>query len=391
VVLEPGQGVSDREHGSGFAEIVKELLKIGPRVNEISRRTRQYPETVRYRYNKLIEDRGFALQARPNHEALGLRRVICKVWVNESYQPYAQEIFWAMHELCYINGFNYMMPQGFYEIQASVPIEHVKKFVEFFHELKSMGIFDLVEVFHFDWFRNTPMRAELFDFEEGRWDFDWNLRLRERDEAGKRPSEKMFFDEIDLLIIRELQEDGTRTLIQVNEGLKKKYGIQIKYKRLEYHNNKHVLHNELISGYRFNWIGTRYDYARDKPMQRKHQYFMWAIYVKGVSEAERLKLIGTFNQLPFLYCEAAGDDYYAVVAFPVEMVNEGLNFLTTKVFGPFAARITYHTIDQTKSVNFSINPGLWSEVGREWTFNSQDLLTRFENLVLKIKGETSQD
>jgi DNA-binding Lrp family transcriptional regulator len=391
VVLEPGQGVAERKDGSGFAEIAKELLRIGPHVNEIARRTHLYQETVRYKYNKLISDHGFALQARPNHEALGLRRVVIKVWVNESFRPYSQDIFWAMHELCYVNGFNFMMPQGFYEIQASVPIEHVEDFVEFFHNLKSIGIFDVVEIFRFDWFRNTPMRAELFNFEEGVWDFDWTTQLRERDEAKHRPSAKKAFDETDLLIIRELQEDATRTLIQVNDGLKEKYGIDMKYKRLQYHYAKHVIRKELISGYRLNWIGTRYDFVRDKPMQRKHQYFMWAIYVKGVSGAERLRLVGTFNQLPFLYCEAGGEDYYAVVAFPLEMVNEGMDFLATKVFEPFAARTTYHTIDQTKSVNFSINPELWSEINRQWKFDSQDLLPRFENLVQKIKEETPLD
>jgi hypothetical protein len=115
VVLEPGQGIAEEgdDSGSGFAKIAKELLRIGPRLNEISRRTHQYRETVRYRYKKLIVDRGFALQARVNHEALGLRRVICKVWVNETFKPHAQDVFWAMHQLCYVNGFNLMMPEGF--------------------------------------------------------------------------------------------------------------------------------------------------------------------------------------------------------------------------------------------------------------------------------------
>ena len=193
------------------------------------------------------------------------------------------------------------------------------------------------------------------------------------------------------MIIRELQEDGTRTLVEVNEGLREKYQFDMKYKRLEYHHVNHILRKELISGYRLNWIGTKYDHKRDKPEERQHQYVMNAIYVKGVSEAERLRLIGTFNQLPFLWCEAGGEDYYAVLAWPLEIVNEGMSFLTTKLFGSFPTRTTYHTIDQTKSVNFSINPDLWSEIDGKWNFDSRDLLARFSNLVQKIRGETPQN
>ncbi len=392
VVLEPGSPAADEEldRRSGFPKLVEELLRVGPRLNEISRRTHQYKETVRYRYKKLILDRGFALQARVNHEALGLRRVICKVWVNDTYKPHAQDIFLAMHELCYVNGFSFMMPDGFYEIQVSVPREHVNKFIDFFEKLKLMGIFDALDFYRFDWFRNTSMKAEFFDFEHGRWDFDWHSQLREGMEAKAGPSAKTAFDKTDLLIIRELQEDATRQLIQIRDGIKERHGVDLNYKTLSWHYIKHVLHDKLIRGYRLNWIGTRYDYARDKPMQRQHRYFMIAVYVKDVSEGERLRLIGTFNQLPFLWCEAAGDDYYAVLSFPVEMMNEGMDFLTTEIFAPFGARTTYHTIDQTKAVSFSINPELWSDVDGEWKFDSQDLLLRFENLVLKIKGEAPQ-
>ena len=102
VVREPRSRFIDEKGGNqrtAFSDLVKELLRVGPRLNEIARTTNQYKETVRYRYNKLIRDRAFALQVRANHEALGLRRLICKVWVNEVNKPHAQEIFWAMHEL----------------------------------------------------------------------------------------------------------------------------------------------------------------------------------------------------------------------------------------------------------------------------------------------------
>jgi hypothetical protein len=87
--------------------------------------------------------------------------------------------------------------------------------------------------------------------------------------------------------------------------------------------------------------------------------------------------------LPFIWSEAAGDDYYAQFAFPVEMVNDAFVFLKA-VISPYGSRATYHLVDQSSSAGFTIAYQLFDEAERAWRFDEQEVLVRFQNLIMKI-------
>ncbi|MBI3840756.1 MAG: hypothetical protein HY297_02175 [Thaumarchaeota archaeon] len=360
-------------------QLVKLLSEVGPDVPEISRRLGQFKESVRYRYKEKIVAKGIAVQAAVDHERLGLRRIVMVVEFNEAYKNYAQAIFAAMNEVSYVVGFAKALVGGQYIVGASVPAGLVEEVKGFFLSLRDRGMFSSVEVFEFDWFRSVPMRAEFYDFDTGRWDFEWQgPASQDFQGAGYAPSAPAKFDYVDLLIIKELQMDANKSLKEISDKL------GINYKKLAWHHATHVSARKLLRGYSVNWMGTRYDYAIEKALHRKHRYFALAMIVSNVTEYETMALRQRVDRLPFLWSEAVGRNYYAEFAFPVDYVVEGLQYV-----GDAAAtvreRMSLFTIDQTDAGSFTIPYALYDAPRKRWAFERNELAKRFDELIVQIK------
>jgi DNA-binding Lrp family transcriptional regulator len=364
------------------AQLVQLITELGPDIPEIARRLGQFKESVRYRYKEKILNKGFAVQAAVDHEKLGLRRTVMLVDFEDDYAEYAATILTAMSQLCYVVSFAKELPRGKYVVNLSVPRDSVENVRRFFGYLKERGMFRSVEIFGLDWMRNPPMKAEFYDFDSGRWDFDWTGKsVRDYGAAAFTPSSPAKYDVTDLLLMRELQKDANKSLKEISDELK------LNYKKLAWHYNTHVVDRQLLRGYRVNWMGTRYDFKIEKALHRMHRYLQVALFVTDVSEVELAVLRQRFNQIPFLWAEAGGKNYYAELAFPVDYLTESLKYVADTV-AHFKDRAEMLTMDQTNAASFTIAPELYNEELREWTFNVQDMRSRFENLIQEIKKES---
>jgi len=368
---------------SRTVQLVKLLTEVGPDIPEISRRLGQFKESVRYRYKEKILNRGIAVQAAVDHEKLGLKRLMIIAEVPEPYRNYAQAIFAAMHELCYVVGFTKTLVGGEHIVNLSVPSEHVPAIRGFFQELQNKGMFTRLEVIDFDWFRIVPMKPEFYDFDTGRWDFDWQTGgSHDYRAAAHVSSDRSKFDFVDLLIVKELQMDANKSLKEIADKLK------INYKKLAWHHATHVLERNLLSGFTVNWMGTRYDYTLEKALHRKHRYFAVDFFVRGVNELELMTLRQGLDILPFLWGEAGGSNYFAEFAFPVDNVVEALQYLGN-VAHDVKDKMSIYPIDQTEAARFTIAYQLYDEAEKKWAFNGQELMWKFEQLMVQIKTGVS--
>lgn len=355
------------------------ITKIGPDIPEIGRRLGEFKESVRYRYKAKILGRGISVQAIPDQEKLGLRRLIMIVEFGEPYASYAQTLLVAMNEICYIAGFAKTLPDMYYIVDASVPKELVDRFVGFMGKLKEKGLFTHLEILLFDWCRNPAMRADQYDFDRGMWDYDWSRAGTPDFEAATyMPSGRQRFDLTDLLIMKELHIDANQSLTDISNKL------SLEYKKLCWHYHNHIVRRGLIKTYRLNWLGTRYDYAIEKARQRSHRYFIVEVLVRQTHGTELMELRAKMNGLPFLWSEAVGENYDAQIAFPIDFMNEGLQFLAT-LLEPVRNRSETFVIDQTKALSFTISHQLFDDATRRWRFDEADLLARFEDLLLRIR------
>ncbi|MDA4128087.1 MAG: hypothetical protein OK422_01270 [Thaumarchaeota archaeon] len=362
------------------AQLVQLLSDLGPDIPEIARRLGQYKESVRYRYKEKILNSGFAVQAMPDHEKLGLRRVFMIADFGEEYRAYAQPIMIAMNELCYVVGYTKTIPDGRFIISASVPVEYIASFQNFMYKLRDRGLFSHLEIFSFDWFKNVPMKAEHYDFNTGRWDFGWSAPSgNEFQVASYTPAQTGKFDYLDLLLLKELMMDANKPLTEIAEKL------NVNYKKLAWHYATHVARERLIKFYRINWMGTRYDYKIEKALHRKHRYVFVDLLVMNLDHVSRMRLMSKMAGLPFLWAEASGIHYFAEIAFPVDFVTEGLQYLE-EVISPVRDQSKYFIMDQTNALAFTIAYKLYDQTQKKWVFNEQELTLRFDNLIMKIKG-----
>jgi len=388
LVLEPSARAVDvgkrGDTNSKIAMMVKLITEYGPEINRIARELRIHKETARYWYKEKLLKKGYTVQAVPNHEKLGLKRVIALAQFSDEFRSYADAILMAMSELCYLTSFAKTLPDDFYSIHANVPQEYVGDWIRFMQELRRRGLFDSIQAVPFEWARVVPMKSEIYDFENDSWQYDWASKPRlEPGSLAFAPSARSKFDSIDLGVIKLLQLNPDVSLIEVGDRLR------VNYKTLTWHYRSHLVGNGLVKGYLVNWAGTRYDPKLEKAMHRRHRYMWLELLLVGLTETERMEITARVNQLPFVWFEAGGgQNYFAQIAFPTETITEALSFVKD-VTSTVRQKATWHFMDQANALRFTIMPSLYDIETKKWKFDHVELLSRFDKLVLEIKGMTS--
>jgi hypothetical protein len=371
--------VSKKDVNARTAQLVDMLEELGPDIPEISRRLGQFKESVRYRYKEKILNKGLAVQGVVDDKRFGLDRMILVAGFENEYLPFAAAILTAMNELCYLVNFAKTLPSGQYVGHLSVPAGLKPEIRDFLMDLKQKGMFSRLEVLESDWLLRAPMRSECYDFDTGRWEYDWsNPPTKSFETASRQPSTPSKFDYTDLLLVKEFQMDANKSLKEISERL------DLNYKKVAWHFNTHVKARHLLRGYSLRWIGTKYDYGADKALHRQHRYFAMSLLVRDVNDYELISLRQDANKVPFLWSEAIGRNYMAEFVFPLDYVVEGMQWLS-KLIVPVKSRSELFTIDQTASLGFTIPYTLYDQALKKWRLESADLARRFDSLIMQIK------
>src|SRR5208282_5219055 len=233
---------------------------------------------------------GFTVQASRNHEKLGMRRVIVVAELSEVFREHADAIFYALGELAYVVSFAKTLPDGYYILNASIPIECLNPWSEFMGKLKTMGIFSSIDSMTMDWARNVPMWADYFNFQTGTWEFDWNNKKVNPSASDIQASERERYDDVDLRIIEQLGGDANIPLTEMCV----KVGAT-NYKTFAWHYRSHVYERGLIKGYQVNWTGAKYDPVSEKPIHKKHRYMWVDLIANGIADDAKLRLMAELN------------------------------------------------------------------------------------------------
>jgi hypothetical protein len=246
--------------------------------------------------------------------------------------------------------------------------------------LKEIGVFNSLESITLDWVRNTAMRAEYYNFDSGKWEFD-----RRKDRIGPvadgKTSQKQKYDGTDLKIIGQLQIDANMSLKEMCEKVGER-----KYKTFTWHYRAHVFSRGLIKGYRLNWTGTRYG-NESKGETRENDRNTWIdIIADNLAESERLNLMADLNRVPFLWIEGSGTrTYYARMVIPPGKKTEMLKILETAI-SHVRDRVEWFDMDPAHALSFSLQTQNYDENKRCWKFNKKEVLQSFE-ILQKLRHE----
>jgi DNA-binding Lrp family transcriptional regulator len=379
MVSEPAMRLrKPRDINSKIAEFAKLVTEVGPDIPLIAKRMGEHKESVRYWFKKLLKQ-GIVIQPSVNFERIGLERVVVVADFANEYESQAEPILIAMSQLCYVQAFIKTLPEGHYVIHATVPTGSVSQWVEMMRRLGEQGLFTSLEFSTYDWTRNAAMKSDYYDFEAGRWEFEWSSPAKVYPDALEGPPANAPVDKIDLEIIKRLQRDETKPLSEIQ----KETGIN--YKTLSFHHRKHVLGKQMLKGHKVNWTGTTYNPLTDGGKHRRHRYQPIEIIVTDITPAERATVMGLVNTLPFLWWEASGrSSYYAQLYFPTENISEAMEFLAGALL-PVRGKAHWFMGDQKHSLTFSLDPKHYDNDLRSWTFSQTEVLAKFGQLLMQIK------
>lgn len=370
----------------GILQIVDLLQEHGVDINEISRLTGQHRETVRYRYNSVLRDRGMIVEAVIDEGAFGLKPLGTKVRLADAYLSRAQQVWRLLHELAYLRTEDASLTDDYFHLRWAVPSECASEFRDFLLELQDVGVFEDMKTYDFAWTRRLPMAAQHYDFGKQQWSFDWKTAslpsLTPPTAMLKEPTsvKKVRFDAVDLVLASELQQDAGRSMVDIQRKMGSEHDLVLNYKTLQYHYYSHLVRSKLLKNYVIGWQGVQPGMPAEEAQHRMSRYLMVALLARGVDSFERDQLMSRMVRTPFLWAEAGGKDYQAKCAFPIEMAAEGLEFMRDTL-RLIRGKTEYYVMDRKNSALFTINEKLWDSARRKWRFDKDRALGEFKRKV----------
>jgi hypothetical protein len=356
-----------RKLNRDLVQMARIIADMGPNVNQIAETSHTFRETVRYRYHRFLLDRGITVQAVPSYAKLGFKRLILIVKLAPTCEANAKSIFSALSELCYLHSFTRVLLRGEFLVHIAVPSALAERCAGVYMDLHRAGLFTELEVLAFDEMRNPPMRAEFYDFVRGTWSFDWNALKSEEMRLPLRTVPKAEkYDRTDLLVLKELDKDASRTLVKMARDLK------VNVSALEFHYREHVKGRGLIKGYRLVWQGTRADLDQERSASRKDVYVELTLLLEEGTPEELGELMLLLNKTPFLWSEAYGSSYCAEVFIPHYLYlgfMEYLDGFANKV-GP---KLRIFVMDQSRAMRFVISYFLFDGESKTWKLDERSV------------------
>jgi DNA-binding Lrp family transcriptional regulator len=377
VLSQPAEDSQARERrvNHELAKVARCVGEIGPRINQVAESSGQFKESVRYRYRKFFLDKGISVQASPDYSKLGFTRLVIFAKLSPELESRADDIFLRMSEYCYLHSFTRTILSKEYVLHVALPRKLKEDCVSLFRKLRGVGLFSELKILEFEEMRNPPMKAEFYDFNNEMWMFDWpepgNLdpipvSIR-REEAEK-------YDRLDLLILKELEIDANRTIVQIAEN------VGANPRALQFHYLNHVKRRGLIRSYHLVWYGSRFDFRLGRPITERERYVEITILLEGGSNAETSELLTLLNRLPFLWSEAFGPNYWAELFIPPESYVRFLEYIR-----PFAERIgekmKMFVMDQTRALRFTISYKLFDPMSKQWKLDCPQVINEFGDFL----------
>jgi len=288
--------------------VVKALMRVGPRLTEISKATGVPISTVRYILQKRLPKLGLSVHASINYGALGLQRYLVRF--KGGYPAhYISRLLDIFGESFYLDYYTYLMTDKEFLAVFALPPIYEKEFFEFLSTMEALGLIESPDVCRLTYMRPLPFMAEFFDFSNGVWVQDWVNRTYARDlpEAPEYPVLRPRIDRIDLMILSELQENAAA--IKYTEFARR---LGVSRQTISKH-FKHV--KRLINFYTVFWF---------PPMNP--ELVISPIIVKTKAERDSRR---TLLSVPFAFNEFRSErgEYYAMLLIPSVGLYSTLKFL----------------------------------------------------------------
>ena len=231
-------------------DILEGLSMLGPRnLNSIAEHLELPAATVRYRVRRMLADSTLFLHLNPYHTNMGLKKAVIFFEAESGLEDILLECL-RLHDFWLFLCRTYGPYEGCCGIWT-VPKGREGDFLEYLQSLVDSGIAKSIDVNWTTCHEGIPVQTRWFDAVERTWVFDWDEWLDEVETIEgdlpwtlQEPDDwPIKVDREDLLIIKELEIDGRRTLTEISKN------IDIPLEKVKYHFREHVMKRDLVEGY----------------------------------------------------------------------------------------------------------------------------------------------
>jgi hypothetical protein len=350
-----------------LAVMTRYLVQLGPNVNEVARLTGLHPETVRYRYHKFFLAKGITIQAVPDYAKLGFGRLVIIARLAPAFEKSAKSILGILSDLAYLRSYTRVMLDGEFVLQVAVPTDLIGQCKAVYESMKQMGLFTELEIMQFEETHSVPMDSDCYDFIRGTWACDWGslgnkkvkVQLPTRPKIAK-------YDKLDLLILKELDIDASRKLVQITANL------NMSLHAVEFHFREHVMARGLIKNYKLAWQEPR----EEGIITRKDCYMGLTLILKGATREEVTELMLLLNRTPFLWSEGCGSEYCAEIFLPSYAYPAFTSYID-EFAHRLRGKLKILIMNPTQSQRFTISYSLFDGISKKWTLDGATVLERF--------------
>jgi len=355
------------------AKILEGLGEHGPRnISSLAKELKMSPTTVAFRISKLVKESELQTRVRLNFQKLGLSRAVVFAEAKSGKEKMLQGLvdnsrYWTYMARCF-GRFN-----GIYAL-LSFPNEFRNEFENYLAEAVKKEILDKYALYWVTDFCEMPPNFSWFDFKKRGWNFKWQQWINEIKQAPETLPTKLrdpegfpiLGDNVDLLILKELEKDGSIEFKQLAKVVK------MTPEAVRYRFQNHILKRGLIADYEI----SIFPYP--------HQSSDLSSFVIEFRSKETLaKFVNSLSNKPFLlnYTKVTeqntliGHFYVPKIEFP--KLIDSLNAL---IETRYITRFFHVTLDISSYKRQTVSYEFFEK--NRWTYDHKDALEK-----LKTSGE----
>ena len=355
--------------------LVETIRRVGvSNYSLIARLTGLNSETVRYKVNKQLSKIGLGIQVNLDYSNLGFSMNVLNV--KSKYHPNKSWLDYCS----YLSFVGKLVGSDRYLCIYALPHRFKKKYIDELTMLQTSGLIEQFDSTDVTWARNPPFRSEFFDFDQCRWNIDWERVDTVEKEMGLTtlfPSrDESKIDSIDVKIILSIQEDPTVNPAKIAKQL------DANPRTIRYHYLEHIVKGKLILGNNVRWIRPLLD-------GRQGDLMKVALSFKELLPEEASSIQKICNKIPFTWLEARTSNrgYVALLEIPVAIFHETVQFLESKT-EPLQKKMELMIFDSKKTQSFNI-PYEMYDLERGWRLMPFQKRREEDGLEKEISQELS--
>ena len=325
-------------------------------------------ETVRYKMHRQFPKQHIAIHLSINYERIALSRKVISVTFASQHASKARRALDELSQELYITYFAKTIGSRTTTMMTAVPTGSWPEYKDFLEYTKEKGIVESYKAEDAIWSRHFPIKADLYDFQRGEWNFEWSeldrmesgltgIPVTDPDVSIEEP------DKTDLLILAELQADANISVSRIADKIKVSEDVAY------YHYTEHAKKRGMIAQHMVGWVGTGGPYDRNSVSKVIFAY-------EDVKEDELGKVRDVFHRFPFSWMELyTGDNtYYVFANIPSNQLNAALHFVDQNVH---AEKLQIRMCDSYESAGFGI-PAEMFEDKKGWLLNKAKMIRDFQ-------------